>query len=593
MKTKTKKNFFSLLFIFFVTFMYAQITNDSQLIKANHWVYDAIYTLSFESKEVLFLDTPPISVGEIKFYLKQINYDTLSHSGKNLYDKVYNFLYTDDYLKKIKIFGKKKLAEQKAEHNYDSKITDKSDDNFKTRISADLELNPELYARTNKEIDSTVTYYYKGWPFNLPLILGVANNVTLEFDLTFGKNYETSKFTDSFTNIPFNYEQLEFEYPRYAYGNVGAFFDNWGLSATIGKEGFTVGKTSLGSVIYNSTFETDAYSVITAYSSNFKYNLIFTQVEKEKFLYLHNFNIKLFPNLKFSLTEGGLRHGPIELKFLNPAMILHSFYCSFQDFPEDAITKYNLSSNYSSYLGVTLDYYPIKNLRLYALWANTELQTSSELVSNYGKLFPDGYALQGGFNLSFPTKNSSYYAINSEILYACPFLYIKQSPDWSMVKIREDLKREKDVITWIGTPLGPDTFAFDINFEYKEPRHWSVNLGYLLTLKGEVNTDTILKTALSKSDPTDTTEYPAYYPSVSYYLGLLSEEEAIAIARKKWLSGVIEYRNDISVSSEYYFGDKFIVSAQGTYTFVKNNNHKENNFQHGFELKFSCLYKLF
>ena len=297
------------------------------------------------------------------------------------------------------------------------------------------------------------------------------------------------------------------------------------------------------------------------------------QVEKEKFLYLHNFNIKLFPNLKFSLTEGGLRHGPIELKFLNPAMILHSFYCSFQDFPEDAITKYNLSSNYSSYLGVTLDYYPIKNLRLYALWANTELQTSSELVSNYGKLFPDGYALQGGFNLSFPTKNSSYYAINSEILYACPFLYIKQSPDWSMVKIREDFKREKDVITWIGTPLGPDTFAFDINFEYKEPRHWSVNLGYLLTLKGEVNTDTILKTALSKSDPTDTTEYPAYYPSVSYYLGLLSEEEAIAIARKKWLSGVIEYRNDISVSSEYYFGDKFIVSAQGTYTFVKNNNH--------------------
>lgn len=107
MKTKTKKNFFSLLFIFFVTFMYAQITNDSQLLKENHWVYDAIYTLSFESKEVLFLDTPPISVGEIKFYLKQINYDTLSHSGKNLYDKVYNFLYTDDYLKKIKIFGKK------------------------------------------------------------------------------------------------------------------------------------------------------------------------------------------------------------------------------------------------------------------------------------------------------------------------------------------------------------------------------------------------------------------------------------------------------------------------------------------------------
>lgn len=589
MKTTNKILLFIALFILFTQQVFAQITNDSQLIKSNHWVYDAIYTLSYESKEVLFLDNPPLSVGELKFHLRQLDYEKLSDSGKVLYDEVHNFLYTTNYIRKEKF--QKIISNVFPNQNFES--SNFEDEELVTRISADLEITPELYARTNQEIASTVTYYYKGWPFNLPLVMGIANNFALEFDLSFGKNYETSQFTDSFTNIPVNYEQLEFEYPRYAYGNTGVYFDKWGLSATVGKEGFTIGKTNLGSVIYNSTFETDAYSVLNAYSPNFKYNLVFTQVEKEKFLYLHNFNFKLFPNLKFSLTEGGLRNGPIELRYLNPAMILHNFYCSFQDFPEDSCTKYNLGSHYSSYLGVSLDYYPIKNLRIYALWANTELQTPGELTSTYGKLLPDGYSLQGGFEYSIPSKDLGFFNINSELLYACPFLYIKQSPDWSMVKIREDFKRAKDVVTWIGTPLGPDTFAFDFNIGYNQPQKWSINLGYLLTLKGEINTDTILQTAKSKVDSSDATEYPSYYPYVAYLLGLISAEDGIEIAREKWLLGTIQYRNDISISGDYYFSSFFKMSAQGTYSFVLNNKHNEGNFQQGVELKLSCTCKLF
>ena len=56
MKTTNKILLFIALFILFTQQVFAQITNDSQLIKSNHWVYDAIYTLSYESKEVLFLD---------------------------------------------------------------------------------------------------------------------------------------------------------------------------------------------------------------------------------------------------------------------------------------------------------------------------------------------------------------------------------------------------------------------------------------------------------------------------------------------------------------------------------------------------------
>ena len=102
MKTTNKILLFIALFILFTQQVFAQITNDSQLIKSNHWVYDAIYTLSYESKEVLFLDNPPLSVGELKFHLRQLDYEKLSDSGKVLYDDVYNFLYTTNYIRKEK-----------------------------------------------------------------------------------------------------------------------------------------------------------------------------------------------------------------------------------------------------------------------------------------------------------------------------------------------------------------------------------------------------------------------------------------------------------------------------------------------------------
>ena len=105
MKSNNKRLLFFVLFILFTQQVFCQITNDSQLIKANHWVYEAIYTLSFESREVLFLDNPPLSVGELKFHLSQLDYEKLSDSGKILYNDVYNFLYTSKYLRKEKILN--------------------------------------------------------------------------------------------------------------------------------------------------------------------------------------------------------------------------------------------------------------------------------------------------------------------------------------------------------------------------------------------------------------------------------------------------------------------------------------------------------
>lgn len=563
------------LTILVFTNLNAQIVNDSQLIKDNSWIYQDLKTLSLEAKEVLFCDTTPISVGEIKFYLTQIDYERLSPNGKSLYNKVYNYLHTTSYI------GKKNLQSQGIEKD------------SSTRFSVGIDFNPEIYFRTNKEIQSSIQYYYQNWPLSAPIKFGVSDFVCLELDFFLGKNYYSSTSTDSFTNIPLKGGDIEYEFPKFAYGSFGKSYGDWGFNFTVGKEGFSIGNTTLGSIIYNSTFETDAYSVASVYSPKFKYNLIFSQVTHKSFLYLHNFNVKLLPNLKFSITEGGLREGPIELKYFNPTMIIHSFYGA-DIYKTDE--EYNLNRHYSSYLGITLDYNPVKNLRLYFLYAMTEMQLPGEKNSSYGSLLPNGIGLQGGIDFSYPSAKEGFYVGNIEAVYTCPYLYLKQSPDWSLVKLRFDkMNASNPVVSWIGSPFGPDTFALTLSFGYTQPQKWSAKAGYLLTMKGEIDGQKIQEKLPLKSEENnpDAEKYPAYYPTVLNDLGYKTEEQARELASVQGLSGTIQYRNDVSLSGEYWVSEKLKANAEGTYTFVFNNNHTKNDFQQGFELKLSCSYNIF
>lgn len=547
--------------LFGEVFSTQQITNDSQLLKENHWIYKELNILLTEARTTAFVDTAPLSVGELKFYLKSINYENLSTNGQNLYDKIYSYLYNQP--------------------------------NAITRYSFGLKINPELYARTNQNIESSVRYYYQDWALTLPIIIGISDYFTLETDFFLGNVYRESIKPKTITNIPLNANSVETDFPKYTYGNAGIYFENWGITGTVGKEGFSIGDTQLGSIIYNSTFETEAYSVLSAYTQKFKYNMIFSQVEYDKFLYLHNLNFKLFPNLKISITEGGLRNGPIELKFFNPIMLVHQYFPA-KIYERDLDDKYDLDNQYCAYFGITVDYYPIKNLRLYGLWAQTENQGKEELKSTYGQLLPNGYALQIGADYIHPSNKGGYYLANIEGLYTSPFMYIKQSPDWSLIRYRFDLNNQKkDVASWIGTPFGPDTIALTSSFGYQQPGKWGAKLSYLLVMKGEIDADTLITVkATPKNDPDDTTEYPAYYPAVSYYLGKETAEAAIDRARNMNLTGTVQITNRITASGEYYFTDKIKLTGEGSYIFVFNNQHKKNNFQQGLELKLALSYNL-
>ena len=78
--------------------VYPATLNDTQVIKSDHWIYDAVYTLFTRSGQTCPASSFPITVGELKFLLKQIGVAELDNATSRLYNEVYSFLYDDEDL---------------------------------------------------------------------------------------------------------------------------------------------------------------------------------------------------------------------------------------------------------------------------------------------------------------------------------------------------------------------------------------------------------------------------------------------------------------------------------------------------------------
>ena len=292
------KKFVLLSFLFFFAIgLNAQSGNSTQMIKSGHWIYDDLEALCMEAKTEFFFETQPMTIGEIRFYMNKLPYEELSENGKNLYDKV------DRYISKNDDFF---LEED-------------------LRLFGNIKLTPELYYKTNKAIPWSFDYYVKDFFLTIPLIIGFSDYVTIEPDFVIGKNQPQAAKPENFTNLIYNGNQVEFMFPRYAYGASGHAFEKWGVDFYIGKEGLQLYNTQLGSVIYNRTFETDAYCSLNLYTEYLKYSMHVAQVDNTKFLYLHQLNLRPFNWLKVNVVEGSLLNAPFELRYLNPFMLMHQY----------------------------------------------------------------------------------------------------------------------------------------------------------------------------------------------------------------------------------------------------------------------------
>lgn len=587
-----KKNLLCCILLCFVFLGVAHSQDNTKIIQSGKEIYDDLYLLFTESKLSHFLDIQPMSLGEIKFYFEDIDYENLSESGKRVYGNVADFLQKEENLLNGEYIKQAKVEE----------VLDKVKDQ-KLRLFANIRLTPELYYKTADNVPWSFDYNYKDFALTFPIIMGFSDFVTIESDFFIGKNYGQSKLNSSFTNIPFSGDDFEFLFPKFAYGSVGKTFDTWGFNFHMGKEGVTLGKTELGSIIYNKTFETDFYSELNLYTKRYKYTMFVNQVDTETFLYLHQLDFRPFKNFRLSAVEGSLLNSPFELRYLNPLMIMHSFGSWEQhdyQMTDNEIYYYG-EGHFCAYLGISFDFVPFSNFRMYGMFAQTEILDLGGSRSQQALSTPDGLGGQFGFEYNFALNNGAFLRTNLEASYTSPYLYVKQSPDWSMYKTRHDMQDGTDIASWIGSPFGPDCFASQLKVNYKPNDRWNLTFSYLFKIHGENTAEKMFdeKTMRINVGTEENPEYIwAHYPYARFKDGLKKDnqdemDDSVKQSRYMWMSGTPEYTNRISIAGEYYINEHFNISGQIAYTFITNSYNMLDNPAKGFEIALALQYKLF
>lgn len=451
------------------------------------------------------------------------------------------------------------------------------------------------------EYKGTVDYFPSG-SFNMnygagkgfvtiPLYLGWGDNIFIQTDPVITKSIAAMAGNYNWTNAPLSAVDFDFLWPRNSYASFGKTFQKWGVNLNISRQGLQIGKTQTGSIVYNSTFETDGYVQLNLYSNKVKYNLDIVQINAGRYMYIHSIEARpYFDWIKLGVVEGTLLQAPFEFRFLNPLMIMHSFG-AWEEYSTPAEEKLYGESHVAAYMGWQIEVNPIRNFRIYFLYAQNEIQSPAEKSSANGKAIPDSLGAQLGFELTVPeAKRGGWWTGTLEGVYTSPYLYIKQGADWSLYSKRYNMQSDSDIpiCSWIGTPFGPDAVGIQGRLGYNQPKRWSGEIDLLFLAHG-TNSFGLFDNTIEIDGQT----YYAYYPSVLYRMGLLNADQAANIARDYRLTGTVSYTNQITIKGSLNINSHLVLNGQGTYCFVFNNKNIEGEFEQGFEVALALEYLLF
>lgn len=581
-----------LVLLYIKPFLFSDTFSKNQLIPSDNWIYDALLILKNESKKASLINLAPLSVEEISFFLSNVDYSLLSDNAQHLYRKIELYLETEKKSFQIKPFSVALYPEFNL--NFLCKTEDDIDWSFGTDYTGKSAYSYESKEYISADYGAASNYYgniLTKPPVILPVYLNFSDFIFVESDFFVGKKFFSMSKNDNFVNIPLASDEFEFMWPNFSYASAGHFFDNgYGINFTVGKQGLQFGRTQTGSIILNDTFQTDFYVQFEIYSDKLRYYMDVVEVDHTKYLYLHSFDLLPFSNLRISAVEGTLINDSFELRYLNPLMIMHSFG-SWNEYMDDSERRYYREAHVCAYLGLAFDFVPFRNFRIYGLMAQNEIQPPWELTNDYGKTVPNGIGFQIGAEYDIPLDflDGAYLKNTIEFVYTSPYLYIKQGADWSLYREGQDINSsEYKVYSWIGSPFGPDCFAFQAKTELNSFERMKFSFSYLFCMHGENSFAMLHQKAESEKK-----EYYAYYPSVLKLLGLISQEEAENIARNMWLSGTISCTNRFTVQGEYRFFEKLSAFVSASYSFIYNNRNIKNNFAYGFEFSTTINYKIF
>lgn len=565
MKINKKALFFSAVFFLFSSGIFAEKRGAQELIRSGSKIYDLLTAISTETGIVTFYEQSPFSIAELKLYLNEIDYDSLSLPGKKAYDSILDYI-GEEYL------------------SYDSDILS---------LGIKPELNFESYYKTNESIDWNYNRFYRKPFFITPVTFSGKDYFTMTMDLPFSQNKGFINHHNNYINIPFLPEQMDINFPDNAYLSAGfPLTDKTGINFQLGRGSSDFGRSLNGSVIKSRYLTGINYGNFEIYSPNIRFVSNVSQYYVDKYMYAHQLDIRLFNKLQFTALESMLVYAPMELRFLNPYTIFHGM-APWKDYGSN-------ESNTCAYMCFTANYTPIRNFRVYGIFAQDQFQTKYERDHWPDDVTPNGLGFELGVESFIPAGNG-YIHTWAEGYYGDTYLYIKESPNWSLVKTyQENIGDIADFYEWIGCPYGPDTIAAKFFAAYEVPSKYEISITYLFKAAGEYSGTKIFNHEKLKWGGTDTDEDKIDYgtdgenwvfPVPDDKRGddghIIMTEKQKEAKRKQSLiapSGIAEFAHIFSINAIYNINEKISLKFCPSMTVLINQNNIEGKKTFGSEV---------
>lgn len=548
----------SVIFLFFQAASFAR--GKQEIVKAGSWIYDALTAISIERGHLDLSCQAPLSIAEIELYLSETDYNSLSEAGKKQYDRIIDYVSYEPTAFKAGIFS----------------------------LSVDPELNAEGFYKTNDDID-WVYDRYERQPFLMtPLTFQGGDLFTMSMDVAFRENKGAALKDKNYTNFPVADGSFtpDVNFPDSAYGSTGFMLgESSGVNLQAGLGNVSVGRSLSGSIIWSEYFTNSSYANLEFFTNNFRYNMNITEFNVDKYSYTHRLEARFFKKIHFGIMESILVNAPMELRFMNPLTIFHGM-SPWRDYEPE---KKDTESHVCDYLALEAAFVPVKNVRLYGMFAMNQFQTFYEKSNWEDDTTPDSLAFQGGIESFIPYKKG-YFHLWLEGTYTQPYMYIKEGPNWSLVRTYSENMNDKAVFyEWVGSPFGPDTIAGELSAGYEVPGKWALNLNYLFKASGEYSGTKVFTDELDWGG-TDRIEEIEYWPYPD------SDKEGGQDRAKKQQGfvtphGTPEYLNRIALRASFSPSEVFTISAQPAFVFIFNHDNESGEFASGGEFALSAKIK--
>jgi hypothetical protein len=353
-----------------------------------------------------------------------------------------------------------------------------------------VRLTPEIAWRSDRNLPWVKGYADRPPLIGLPLELGFADSVygfselAIAMDPTMISAMPGGGLGLNLAEIAAAPIGIDATFPFRSFGSVGGSWWNF----QIGRDRISMGSAGNYNLTLSSAAEFLDFARLSLFSPGFGWTGLVIQLNPQRNLYVHRFDIRLGGTVSIGFIEETLVGvAPLELRYLNPLMVFHGFQ-SWSDYQWLPATTYKDGA--SNQVGLSLDWSPLRWFEVSAQYAMNQISDPLKMIfwpSEVSQI-PDGEAWLARFSLRWPLEEF-FAVINLVGAYTTPFAWlstgnagtagpsgIAESPiTWiydrptkSNYVAGDDRSR-----SWLGFSEGPDTILASASMGIDGAGAWS------------------------------------------------------------------------------------------------------------------------